>query len=280
MELKDAIKYINNAPQKIAKAAASAPKMIEKGAKQLADLPRETYKRADRGVHQVASQMNQQKAMAIKNGYFVKSQPLPPKRDAIGPEAQVKGEYQRTTTERKYHNEETANATFRRQSEALLRPDGWNSNLIGFTDADAPTWHLLDANGKEAQKSRRIEKGDVLRIDAPGPDFFVQADRVNVAKDNVQFTVRPCADPANPKAAPTKHFFTDASTRTFQIQKDGSEVRFVTTGNNEKTNVSQSGGIKNAAFNIAVSTAIVGGGDDFGGGELYWNSFGDGLMER
>ncbi len=273
MEVKDALKYVNNAPKKIAKAISSAPAMVAKGAQKAAKLPSETFEKADRGAHQVAGDLAKLKSMAIKNGNFVG--PMRPARDPIGTPAQTGWISQRTEKSKTYANEKAAKEAFRTQSEALLRPGGWNDNTAGATYADAPTWHLLKPDGSEEMQNRRIQKGDVLKIDAPGPDFFVRCERAYAGKDNAQFTVVPCADPSNPNGK-TAHFFTDGSSRTFMLQRDGNETRFVTEGNNERANVGgQSRGVGNALWNTASSALIVGGG-----GELYWNSFGDGVLKK
>ena len=276
MELKDAIKYINNAPQKIAKAAASAPKMLEKGARKLADLPRETYERADRELQQFSDQDAKHKQMAIKNGNFAKSKPAVNRftRDPIGPDAQTGRISQRTEKSKNYATEAAAKESFRNQAEGLLRPDGWNNYTAGMGNALAPKWHHLDSNGKPVKNNPQLQKGDVFQIQVPGPDFFVRADRVNKGKDNVQFTLVPCGDPNAPANAKTAHFFTDESSRTFMLQRDGKEVRFVTEGNNEKLNVGGQSGYK-APVNAVVGTGIMGGV-----GEGYWNGFGNEVLKR
>ena len=273
MEVKDAIKYVTTAPQKAIKAA---PKLVTNGAQKLANLPTEVYEQADKGLTQISKQSNDLKAFALKHGRNSNfAGPARPARDPIGTPAQTGYISQRTEKAKNYSNETAAKEAFRTQSEALLRPGGWNDNTLGMTYADAPTWHLLNADGKEEKRNRRIQKGDVLRIDAPGPDFFVKAERVHVGADNAQFTVVPCGDPNAKDGAKTAHFFTDDSSRTFTLQRDGNEVRFVTEGNNERVNVGgQSGGWK-APWNAASGAAIMAGG-----GEVYWNSFAKGLMKK
>ena len=276
MAINDTIKYVTSAPKKVGAAITAAPKKIQQGAQNLADLPTKAYQRADEGVHQVATQFNNMKTMAIKSGHFVgPRQPIRVAHSAVGPDAQTGWVSQRTEKSKTYANETSAKEAFRTQSEALLRPGGWNDNSAGLTYADAPSWHLLKPDGTEEMQNRRIQKGDVLKIDAPGPDFFVRCDRLNVSKDNAQFTLVPCADPNDPSTQ-TKHFFTDGSSRTFMLQRDGNETRFVTEGNNERANVgAQSGGVGKALWNTASSALIVGGG-----GEGYWNLFGNGVMRK
>ncbi len=273
MEVQKAIRYVTLAPNKTNAAIKATPKFLRGYAQELSGLPNDAFERADSGVRQIATQASSLKALAIKNGKLLA--PARPSRDPIGAPAQTGWISQRTAKAKNYPDEAAAKEAFRTQSEALLRPAGWNDNTAGLTFADAPTWHLLDAQGKPEHRNRRIQKGDILRIDAPGPDFFVRAERVHIGTDNVGFTVVPCGNPNAQGGPKTAHFFTDDSSRTFTLQRDGNEVRFVTEGNNERLNVAGQSGFWKAPWNAASGAGIMAGI-----GQVYWNSFASGLMEK
>ena len=61
MAINDTIKYVTSAPKKVGAAITAAPKKIQQGAQNLADLPSKAYQRADEGIHQVATQFNNMK---------------------------------------------------------------------------------------------------------------------------------------------------------------------------------------------------------------------------
>ena len=50
MAINDTIKYVTSAPKKVGAAITAAPKKIQQGAQNLADLPTKAYQRADEGV--------------------------------------------------------------------------------------------------------------------------------------------------------------------------------------------------------------------------------------
>ena len=195
--------------------------------------------------------------------------------ESIGPPGNSNGEEQRTTTSRRYETEEEAKTAFRRQSESLLRPGGWNSKPIGLSYVDSPKWSVLDDKGQETRNNPRVKQGDVLKIANPGKtNYFVEVERAHSSDGNVQFTVRPTNDPNMPKGSETTHFFTKESTRTFTLQRVGKEVIFNTEGKNETLNISSEAGP------FAVGNAAGGGMIMNGGGDAYWGQFARQLMNR
>lgn len=193
----------------------------------------------------------------------------------IGPHKQRSGKSQRTELSRKYNTVQEAKQAFRRQTESLLRPGGWNSQAIGITYADSPRWDLLDSKGIERPKNPRLEQNDILRIaNVAGTDFYVQAENVNNQRDNVQFTLRPCKNPQSPNPGETTHFFTKEATRTFTLQREGNEVFFVTEGRNETLNIASESGP------FVASNAVGGAAVMYGMGSLHWELFAHRLLNR
>ena len=193
--------------------------------------------------------------------------------EPIGAPKQERGLSQSTVRTKTYKTEAEAEADFRLKKEKLMRPGGWNSKPIGLTYADAPAWSLHDSKGKEAMTNRRAEKGDLLKIEAPGMSrFFVQVKDAKNEKDNVEFTVAPTRDP-QAIAEETSHFFEKESTRTFSLQRDGKQVRFTTLGRNEKLNTGNQSGY-NSTMNAVQGLTIMGGG-----GDVYWDNFADNLLK-
>jgi len=128
----------------------------------------------------------------------------------------------------KFQNAVQASAFYEEARKRLLYVHNWR-NISGWLSAD---FQLTDEQGKEAD--RLAQKGDHFRIDITGPeskagegyDWAKVEDirEVNTGDvDSVAILVRPASNPttSNPNVA---HFFSEKSTSTFVITREGRKV--------------------------------------------------------
>lgn len=264
---------MDNITSKAGQATRTFVRGVTQGVKKAQNLPNAVLSTVDNyvgstiGADGAISQFTRLGRNSAAGSSFKTKQSSP-----LGAPKQKQGLSQSTERERKYKTEAEAKVAFRQASEKLLRPGSWDSDQVGLTYVDTPKWSLLNSNGKEERKSRRAEKGDVLKIKSPGGTFFVEVDRAKAGKDNVEFTVRPTRDPASQKKNHVDHFFDNGSSRTFSLQRDGKELRFVTVGRNERPNWKAGWESPGNLANSAIITA--------GGGEAYWWQFSKNLLGK
>ncbi len=240
-----------------AATAGAVPTRLNKVTAEVSDslAPRETFSRTPAGDWEAPL------TPAQMSNRLLAQREKPVQRD---------GNYQATERTVTYSTEQAARDNFRREAEHLLRPENWGA--IGVTSMDAPEWTHLDAQGRE--RHGRVQTGDVLKIDSPSGDFFVQVQDTHANQDSVGFTVRPTHDPSLPQPGKTDHFFTEEATREFTLTRDGKNVTFNTQGKNETLNISgwESHGVLDAARNAATGVGI------FALGDAYWGSFANHLL--
>jgi hypothetical protein len=135
-----------------------------------------------------------------------------------------------------------ASNTFRRACKRLLNFPVWNE-LCGFASA---TFELCDDSGKHLERLGTI--GDLVRIDIPGPgtisghgydwvkiENLINETDASAASEHFLLQLRPCPSPDSHGDAPS-HFFTDKSTSTFIIERNGTTVIAHYFGRNEQPN--------------------------------------------
>lgn len=135
-----------------------------------------------------------------------------------------------------------AHSTFVDASRRLLTINEWK-DISGPTSA---TFHLTDENGNDID--RVAKPGDFIRIDIPGPGTatgkgydWVRIESIDDKTDpagkheSLIMRVRPAQSPVNnePNVA---HFFDDAATSTFMIERDDLRVTASVHGRNELPN--------------------------------------------
>jgi hypothetical protein len=127
-----------------------------------------------------------------------------------------------------FQNSAQANIFYAEAKKRLLFIHNWHK-IAGWLSAD---FQLTDDNGKEVD--RPAQKGDHFRIDIAGPgskagegyDWARVEDIREVNEesiDSIAIRVRPDANPQapNPNVA---HFFSEKSTSTFVITREGNKV--------------------------------------------------------
>jgi len=121
----------------------------------------------------------------------------------------------------------------------------------------ATTFQLTLADGSP---SFRLEVGNLIRIDIPGPGpsagegyDWVRIESIAHNEESeldewTGFTVRPCASPLHPELG-VAHFFSDVATSTFMVGRSGQTVWAEMHGRNEVPNAETEkifDGIRNA----------------------------------
>jgi len=141
-----------------------------------------------------------------------------------------------TSTKRQAHS------TFVDAAHRLLNINSWG-DISGPLSA---SFHLTDEHGDEIQ--RVAQPGDFIRIDLPGPGTATGKgydwvriesidDKSNPAGDRESFVmrVRPAPSPVNDEND-VAHFFDDAATSTFMIERNDLRVTASVHGRNEMPN--------------------------------------------
>jgi len=192
---------------------------------------------------------------------------------------QVTGRQTDFTHEHKYDTLEAAHKAFQAAAGRMLSVNNWHD----YTGAGSAKFTLNNNQGEELEVM--AEEGFFISIDllGPGPDAGAGVEWVlveklaseggaNTVEEYVLMTVRPVADPrkANAKIA---HFYTDDSTSTFVVRRDGMVVSAGAHGRNETPNniaVDLHDKIRNTAIALMARVGLSGG---------QWQKLVNGLIE-
>jgi hypothetical protein len=126
------------------------------------------------------------------------------------------------------NNVQEAQALYTVAHDRLLYVHKWGK-LVGGMSAD---FQLTDENGKEVD--RFAQQGDHFRIDIPGPGSsagegydWARVEAIQEVHegdvDSIAIRVRPAANPQNTNNN-VAHFYSDESTSTFVITREGTKV--------------------------------------------------------
>ena len=162
--------------------------------------------------------------------------------------------------------------------QRLMDVNNWQ-NRAGKPTA---SFQLTDKSGKEVQ--REAQKGDHFKIDIPGPGSvsgegfdWVQIEAIeDDHNEESQFTairVRPATNPLNEKKD-VAHFFSEDTTSTFMVKREGKKVTAGVYGRNEKPNTSTE-----TQIDKIRNTAIAGGAMT-GFSKIQWKSLVNGLVKK
>ena len=145
-------------------------------------------------------------------------------------------QYVDTSTTRQAHS------TFVDAAQRLLNINAWQ-DISGPTSA---VFHLTDGDGNEIERPARA--GDFIRIDLPGPGTttgkgydWVRIESIDDKTDpggtneSIMIRVRPAPSPVN-EDKDVAHFFDDAATSTFMIERRDLRVSASVHGRNEMPN--------------------------------------------
>jgi hypothetical protein len=156
----------------------------------------------------------------------------------------------------------TARQLFQIAKQRLLNVNAWHQ-LTGIATA---AFRLTDESGNKVHRSAQL--GDHFKIDIPGPgtvtgegNDWVQIEAIeeNATDDKeiIAIRVRPTSNPQNNKED-VAHFFSDETTSTFSVIRQGNTVTAAVHGRNEKPNLKSENIIDKVRNVIVAATAIAG----------------------
>lgn len=175
-------------------------------------------------------------------------------------------------------NEEQAKAFFDIAKERLLNVNNWHQ-ITGVLSAK---FQLIDKEGHEV--NRKVQKGDYFKIDIPGPgseagqgyDWVCVEDLKEVAGqqvDSVGLRVRPASNPFS-KDESIAHFYSEDSTSTFIVTREGNNVSATIYDRNTKPNT-DSEGILDKIRHVAAGIGAI-----MGLSKIQWKGLADALVKK
>lgn len=138
-------------------------------------------------------------------------------------------------TTRPFDDDDAAAFEFGRCKERLFNVNRW-SDIPGAANSG---FALFDSVGEPLTESQRVEKGDFIRIDLPGPlpYYWVKVTSVTDDDDIGEFVVQPAYDPTRrDDTTVTDHFFRDQARSVFRVERKGNEISAMEIGLNETIN--------------------------------------------
>lgn len=145
-----------------------------------------------------------------------------------------KSKDKRYASSRDFGDEKKATSAFSGCVERLYDVNAW-SDIPGVANAN---FELYDSDGKPLKKTK-VETGDFIKIDLPGPlpFFWVKVNEVSEGEGFAQFTVQPSFDPTeDDDKRETDHFFQDQARSIFRVERHGQEITAMEIGINEAIN--------------------------------------------
>ena len=192
---------------------------------------------------------------------------------------QKKGSFHDTESFKEYSDSQLAFSGFEILKERFLDINRWQE----FGGKGGAKFKHFDQNGKPV--NRIPQKGDLIRIDIPGPgnpetkgfdwvkivtfsDQFIKNDEL----ENILMDCVPTSPPSQKENGHIAHFYSDQSASVFSISRSATYIQMSIYGRNETPNMKTNliGKIRN--FVIAF-------GGMFGISKTQWKSFADGILK-
>ena len=157
-----------------------------------------------------------------------------------------------------FGNEAEAKKFFPEIRDRLAHVNQWH-DLAGAATA---RFQLTDAKGQEVD--RPVAEGDHFRIDIPAPGpitgeghDWVQVQKIKETENEFTILVRPATNPLNdnPDIA---HFFSEDSSSSFSVKREGNRIIAGVYGRNEKPNVDAES-VVDKIRNTAVAAGAISG---------------------
>lgn len=175
-------------------------------------------------------------------------------------------------------NEREAKEFFEVAKNRLRNVNSW-AELAGNGSA---TFQLMDSSGIPID--RYVEKGDLVRIDIPGPGSqagegydWVQIEAIEFQstpyRNHYSFRVRPTQNPSKKKEG-IAHFYSKESTSTFMVKQNKNTVSVAIYDRNTKPNVNAESSMNN------VRDAIVGTAGILGFSKFQWTKLIHGILKK
>lgn len=172
------------------------------------------------------------------------------------------------THEKKYDTLDLAHMGFQAAAGRMLSVNNWHE----YTGTGSAKFTLCNNQGEEVEVM--AEEGFFISIDLPGPgphagggvewvlvEKLASEGGAHTAEEYVLMTVRSAPDPRK-AAAEIAHFYTDESTSTFIVRRDGMVVSAGAHGRNETPNnddVDLHDKIRNTAIALMARVGLSGG---------------------
>ena len=192
--------------------------------------------------------------------------------------AQVTGKAIDAESSIELKDEERARARFQKARARLENVNEWK-NYAGDISA---TFQLIDKDQKTVK--RKPEKGDYFKIDIPGPgskagdgyDWVRIEEIVNTSEPHVEafgFRVRPASNPHNEDAQPA-HFYSEESTSSFIVERQGSKITASVHDRNTKPNTDAERPLDK------IRDVVVGAAGALTFSKVQWQKLTDGLVKQ
>lgn len=168
--------------------------------------------------------------------------------------------------------ESKAEELFLRFGQKLFRINRWNS------DSAISSFELFDERG-DSQREKRAALGDFIKITLPGSgkSDWVKIVEIDEMPTEIILSVRPSYDPTDKTRGKTvSHFFAEAATNNFCLQRTNKKLNFYVIGLNEKTNTDETEGVIETARNLATANL----GRYLGIQKTQWKIFCENFLEN
>lgn len=173
--------------------------------------------------------------------------------------------------------ETAAQSLYELAKKKLFSVNDWHKVVDGLT----ARFQIIDQDGNEV--SRKVNKGDYLRINIPGPgnkegdgyDWVVVEELKEINKEDFQsagFRVRPTENPFGKKNE-TAHFYSNETTSSFVITRENVTVVSWIVDRNMKPNT-ESGSVVDKVRDVMVGISGIAGFS-----KVQWQGLADGLLE-
>ena len=176
------------------------------------------------------------------------------------------------SVEQNFDTTENAEKSFAEIKQRLSNPNFWKD----LCNEASATFYLCDCKGND--KSTMPEVGDTIKIDFGIPNLdgdkfdWVHIEKIIDNENEFSFQVKPCSSPQD-DAACVSHIYGEEATNTFQLIKNGTNIKILISGRNEKPNV-ESDSLLGTARNALLAV----GGISFGS-EMQWRNLLNGLIK-
>jgi hypothetical protein len=190
---------------------------------------------------------------------------------------QFKGQALEVEASRLLDNVTAAKTLYQVAKKKLFSVNDWHEIVDGIT----ARFQIVDQSGNEV--SRKVNKGDYLRINIPGPgnkegdgyDWVVVEEMKEINKEDFQsagFRVRPTENPFGKKNE-TAHFYSNETTSTFIVTRENVKVVSWIVDRNMLPNT------ESASLVDKVRDVMVGVSGIAGFSKVQWQGLADGLLK-